>query len=219
MPATDEDLYSIVVSGKMNPSIHHPAWYRATDLLTPDETEVAYRDAMTTAMLSKFSTNQLEIVCDQDLWQATTRSEQHVERIERLARETFRILYHTPVSAFGINCAFHRATIVPHVGRFLADLAMRLGLYSEVRDDEEGSSAALKHTRGRADGAQMNVTIDASIKSSSSIFVYVNMHHQIIMAQGVPFDLSPLIEASMQADIARAKEQLSCALACLSRNS
>ena len=119
------DLFSIVVVGAMNPSIHHPAWYRPMDILTEEESKRSEESGMilaVTQQISQFSSGAFTVVCEPHRWQVQTRHETQLQRLREIADKTFEILYHTQVSAFGFNFTYHRKTSLSEVNTTLAML-------------------------------------------------------------------------------------------------
>jgi hypothetical protein len=102
MPPNSE--FSIVVVGRMNPAIHHPVWYHATNKLV-DETEFAAAMdggvVICTPEVSRFSFNEVAVLCVSNSWRVTTLGDP--ERAVILASRLFEALQHAPISRYGVN--------------------------------------------------------------------------------------------------------------------
>src|ERR1700730_3850135 len=151
MPDTDpfwssDNGYAIVVAGNMNPSIHHPAWYKLIGALSDEELgsaltgstspapaetpasqegevfEVASGLTVTTPGLAQFTAGKMRIACVGQSWTITTYEQALLSRICDVASSVFEALTHTPVSAYGINFNFHRKTNVGDTGARLAQI-------------------------------------------------------------------------------------------------
>jgi hypothetical protein len=133
--ATPAELYSIVIVGNMNPRIHHPAWYEAVRILSPEEARAALLLACT-PMFSQFQLPGSTILCMQERWEVQTQDAEKLERMLDIAGRTFDTLKHTPIAAFGLNFHFVRPTGLPDVGRRLAELVngLPLGRKATVSD-------------------------------------------------------------------------------------
>ena len=101
---------SVVVVGAMNPVIHHPAWYHAMSIITQSELEESLRKPVVVIpQFAQFASDSFSIVCLPDRWQVSCDTADG-ERIVALAKATFEKLYHTPVTAYGVNHNFHAET-------------------------------------------------------------------------------------------------------------
>ncbi|MCO6458298.1 MAG: hypothetical protein J5I93_23575 [Pirellulaceae bacterium] len=103
-------LFSIVVIGGMNPTIHHPSWYRLVELLSDDEVEAITTGAepvVVTPQFSRFAGPDFELICRQDRWEIQTKNELWQQRSCAIAGQVFdHLLKHTMVSALGLNFHF-----------------------------------------------------------------------------------------------------------------
>jgi hypothetical protein len=100
------EVAHVVILGKFNPAIFHPAWFLAQQLLRPQETQEAeIRLIHPEAAVMRMEWLQLEVV--RDRFQASTTQPQYFEPLRDLVTGVFSLLAYTPISALGINRDFH----------------------------------------------------------------------------------------------------------------
>jgi hypothetical protein len=103
MSADPNLLFSVVILGRMNASIHYPLWYQKTgDLITGPEFEMAMGGGVVicTPEVSQFSFGSTQVLCLPESWRVTTTIPQ---RGLSLAIGVFGRLRDTPVTTYGVN--------------------------------------------------------------------------------------------------------------------
>jgi hypothetical protein len=207
------DFFSIVVVGAMNPSIHHPAWYQLMHILSEEEGKRALESGKilaATQQISQFSIDAFTIVCEPARWQVQTRDETQLERLREIAEKTFEILYHTQITAFGLNFTYHRKTPLPEVNTSLATLieALPVGLKPERAERR----AAKINYQTTSDGRVLTIAIEPSSKGADLVYVAINAEHRI---KPLPpgeeyrqFELTPLLRKAFMRDYVDAKQNL-----------
>jgi len=103
--------YTIVVLGNMNPSIHHPVWYKDVGILDADAAKLAVsRPVLVTPQLATFELPDALLTCMPERWQLATREPSAAarERLIGFASKTFERLFDTPVTSFGLNVEVER---------------------------------------------------------------------------------------------------------------
>ncbi len=210
------DFFSIVVLGAMNPAIHHPAWYRLTNILTEGESERAEAGGtvVVTQQISQFSGDSFTIVCEPARWQVQTREETQLERLKEITERTFEKLDQTPLSAFGFNFTYHRATSLPHVNTTLANLIEELPL-GLTPNRAERRAAKISYSTA-SDGRVLTTAIEPSSKGEGLVYVAINAEHRIPLPQKPGefqhFDLTPLLREDFPRDYEDAKRNLASVL-------
>jgi hypothetical protein len=119
------DTYTIVLIGGMNPRIHHPSWYRLVNLFDEEEADQGTKAPGTfiTPLVSQIQVPKLTIVCQDNRWEIRTSDPGQVQRIQDMTSRLFdEILPHTPVMAAGFNFNYRKATTAPDVGAYLASV-------------------------------------------------------------------------------------------------
>lgn len=218
--ASSDNLYSIAVLGSMNPAIHHPRWYLATKLLSEPEVseaealvqvpggptgEVGPSALMCSGVLSQFTFGAFRIMCLQQSWNITTTERSSFERARHICSGVFDALPHTPVSAYGLNFAFHRETKFEDVGKYLAHLLETLPLGLSPRKHAQASAASFRYHLKSGDDETIAL-VESSARSARKLFVGINARHQI-REQGL-FDLGPMLDRSFEVDLQDAESWL-----------
>src|SRR5687767_5676759 len=170
------ESFSLVVAGAMNPSIHHPMWYRIIGLLNEEEADQATQSKNTfcTPPISQVELKDFKIICQERRWEAQTRSESMIARLRALAWTVFDdILKHTPVSALGFNCGFVRETNCSDVGIVIAEAiaSAHLGL-----SENDLSSGEIILRRKFGDGHTMTTALRVG-SPPSMLAVDTNFHY------------------------------------------
>jgi len=218
MSEADETYYSIVIVGSMNPAIHHFGWYQLQEILSPQEAEAASKDTsvICSAQISQFSFGSISISCDTSRWQIQTKDERALSRAVAVAEKTFQILYHTPVSLFGFNFNYHRATRLPKVRNALARLVEGLPLALSAGVEEE-KAGKLNYQHGGG-GRVIRVSIEPSVRGDNLVYVAVNVEHSAPVPKEGEFQQWDLkLEEVFQKDFSDAQGQLAAILQAVDR--
>jgi hypothetical protein len=192
--AEPAELYSLVVVGNMNPRIHHPAWYAAVNILSPEEAGAASLTACT-PVFTHFQLPGLAVLCTDERWEIQSQDANKLQRMLDIAGRTFEALMHTPISAFGLNFFFVRQTGLNDVGRRLAELINGLPL---GRRPAESDRTQITTTTASPD-RQIQETVSAAPEDASFVRVAYNVNHPIRL-EGVFFDLAPLLRRAFDED-------------------
>jgi hypothetical protein len=97
---------SIVLRGNFNPSMFHPSWLAATNLITTKEAEAASVEVIHPGV-AIFRTEWLQFQAQGDRLQVETANEAYYEPLRDLAVGILQVLVSTPLTALGINRDFH----------------------------------------------------------------------------------------------------------------
>jgi hypothetical protein len=227
--ASVDNTYSIVVAGNMNPTIHHPAWYKFIKALSDEEfastgagggvpepfvkpgepeSPITPGVIVCTPAFSQFTAGRIRVVCVEQTWTIATPDLKLWDRIRDIAVAVFEALGHTPVAAYGLNFAFHRKTKVVDVADRLAKIFDSTAL--ALPKNMAGSrSAKLGYSLSQT-GRSLNLSIEPSVRSPDAIFVAINAHHPIVLKDAGfhQFDLGPLLRDSCKSDMVVAQDLL-----------
>ncbi len=95
---------NIVLVGSFNPTIFHPAWFDANELVSGEADHSNDQTFLATQEIAQFKLpNQISIRVFKNKFIAETSYESSVQMLIDLVVGTFQLLVHTPVSAVGIN--------------------------------------------------------------------------------------------------------------------
>ena len=161
--------FSVVVTGAMNPSIHHPVWYRHVGLLSEQEEREAIEGKQALliplpAPMAQFETGLFQVSCQQNRWQILTANHAATDRIVSIAETLFdEILPHTPVTQFGYNFDFVFDIAKGGVGRVLGRLLCAMPFDLGIEDPTSGEWKVAE----RRDRAIMSIALKPGTEDSS----------------------------------------------------
>jgi len=179
---------SIVLLGQFNPAIFSPAWFSMHDLLPKMVAENANLQIARKELI-EFSTEWLELFVTHDRFSASTIVAPHVRVRDLVVRVFGEHLFHTPVTAFGINRQLHfdvgSNESREHIGRALAPTEP----WGEIADllhlnEEQNGMVSLvmrqNNPLGRSLGGQINIHVEPSNQigdGKTGVYVEVNDHY------------------------------------------
>ncbi len=204
---SEENTLSIVVTGAMNPMIHHIEWYRNREILNNADGDISPENSLCTPPFAQLMLPNYRISCHQERWEIATSQPSMSKRILEIASATFGLLEHTPVGAFGFNFNFHRKTVLKNVDKWLGNIACRLSI-PLAPPQTTGASFSFKRI---IEKGRVTVVVEPSTKHSNSIQIRNNFHYQIILDQ-IPedgiFDLGKLLYDHFDEDLNTANKEL-----------
>lgn len=203
-PPIPRELYSIVILGRMNPAIHHPTWYQYLQLLDQEECDSALAgpSLISSPPVSQFVAPAFTIVCTLDRWQIQTSRFDFMDRMLATASTVFEVLTHTPIGAFGFNFHAHKDVRVSNAGHILGAALTKLPLGLESPEDVVGEISVVATEKGH----KTIVSVAPSPLGTNTVWIRFNSHYDIIAAEGVHFDLKPLLQEHFWVDHARAQQ-------------
>ncbi len=180
---------SIKLIGQFNPAIFHPAWLHSKRI-EQINSEFA-GDFITLREFAQFSIENRSYLVQTDRFQLATSTAPWVKILDITTKIFHEHLYHTPITAFGINHEVHfrlsswAARV--RLGRTLAPVDP-WGKFGQDMDVEQrnltgGLQSLTMKRKSIVHGSRFetNVTIEPSSKISDGTGVYmrVNAHHSI----------------------------------------
>jgi hypothetical protein len=188
----------------MNPAIHHPAWYLATSIITQSAFEESLRKPVVVMpQVAQFASDGFSVVCLPNRWQVScdTADGAHIIAV---AKATFDKLYHTPVTAYGVNHDFHVET-VKQIPSTLATIVRKTGL---PFPPNEVGTAAITYT-AEVSGATFKTVVSESPRGPNFLHIQNNAHFLIPQDTIQPFDLGPLLDEAFRRNEDRSQSMLS----------
>lgn len=160
-PAIPRNAYSVLVAGTMNPSIHHPQWYRSIGAIDDDELDASLKSGTTgtTPIVSRlqFGSPSLTVICQPSLWMIQSTDENSWARMLKVASLVFAKTNNPTVTAYGLMAQRHIDTDRDAKTFLAASVAsLKLGLPT-------GKSV---NTNVTLASAEERFTITSSIQSS-----------------------------------------------------
>lgn len=194
---------SIVVLGAMNPAIHHPAWYHLMSIISQAEfDESLHKQVIVSPPTAQFTSKGFSVACLPDRWQVSCE-EADAERIVALAKATFDKLYHTPVTAYGVNHDFHTETAM-QIAPALMKIVRRTAL--PFPPDETGTAEITYAAEGN--GCRFTTVISASPRGAQYLSIRNNAHFVIPQTNVEQFDLGPLLDDAFHRNEDRSQSML-----------
>jgi len=177
----------------MNPAIHHPAWYHAMSIITQSEFEESLRKpVVVTSQVAQFVSEGFSLVCLPDRWQVSFDAADG-ERVVAFAKATFDKLYHTPVSAYGVNHDFHVETD-KQIPSTLATIVRKTGLPFPLN---EVGTAAITY-KAEVGDCTFTTVISASPRGPNFLQIQNNAHFIVPQEATGVFDLGPLLDEAFR---------------------
>ncbi len=99
----DAKFASIVLLGNFNPSIFHPQWFAAHDIISKTEADDETDQKITTPQIASFSLTWGNVQVTANQFVIKGKNPTLFMMLNDFVRKTFSVLSHTPVSAMGIN--------------------------------------------------------------------------------------------------------------------
>jgi hypothetical protein len=160
-PAIPRNAHLVLVAGAMNPSIHHPAWYRSLGAIDDDELGASLKavTGATTPVVSQFQFGSpiLTVTCQPNIWMIQSTEDSSWARMLKIASLVFAKALKPSMTAYGLMVQRHLDTEC-EAKSFLADRIFSLHLGLPV-----GKSVNSQITL--ADNGE-GVTITTSLQSS-----------------------------------------------------
>jgi hypothetical protein len=179
------ESYSIVVVGAFNPVIVSPSWLVESELIRPNEGEQAEIEVIHRQATS-FSTEwfQLRVLPEQFVVESSDSSK--LSLLRDLVTGIFKLLEHTPVTAFGFNGMRHYK--MPSEAEY-----RNLGYHFAPKDKWKGiiSRPALRSmteegNRNDLTGQIDNITLEPSLRVQNGIYIRENRHFGMSDKQSSP---------------------------------
>ena len=166
------DGLSIVAVGSFNPAIFQPAWFAHHNLITQADADDA-NIRFVGKPASLFSTEWFEFQT------TTTRFSIEISDSSKglplcdLVRNTFKILEHTPISAFGFNSNRHFRLLSKGDFRAFGDLLADKKQWKPILNDPGLILLTMQGKRSHVD-ARIQIRIESSAKFEFGVFLGIN---------------------------------------------
>jgi hypothetical protein len=170
--------FSIVALGSFNPSIFQPFWFSQHNLMRSQEADSAKIEIIhPTATI--FKTEWLSLQVTGGSFTALTEDPTKSLPIRDLVTGTFKLLEHTPLTAFGFNRFVHlRAPNVEQwhaFGHHFAPKESWLGILK----DPGLLSLFMEGKREGSDDSKIQIRIEPSLRVSPGLQITINEHHDL----------------------------------------
>jgi hypothetical protein len=168
---------SIVAVGSFNPAIFQPRWFSWNNLIPEGEAgdakiEIIHRD------VSIFSTDWFSLQATGDRFLLDTRDPTKCFPLRDLALGTFKILEHTPVSAFGFNSLQHFRMPSEVEWHAFGDFFAPKGAWRDIVSNPGMRAMIIQGKREGSEANQIQIRIEPSTKIRPGVLIRVNEHYE-----------------------------------------
>ena len=167
---------NIVVLGKFNPSIFHPAWFAAQNLIRAKEAEAA-NIQIVHPEAAFFQIDWCEVRVVRERFQVGTLQEPYFEPLRDLAGGLFSLLSHTPVQALGINKQYHFQFASEKVWHAVGDRLAPKDIWKDVLDSPGTRQLTIEGTRPDNKAGHIHVLLEPS--PDFGLTIQVNDHYEL----------------------------------------
>ena len=172
------DRASVVVLGKFNPSIFHPAWFARFTLLPEPEASQA-KEMLVTDELTKFRTDWLELQVTRARFMALSDDPSASVSLRDLVASTFSLLEHTHFSALGMNRELHYRVESEEQWHDFGHFLVPKRVWEPHVENPGMRSLTIEGHRSGAPEARIQHKIEPSVRFHPGVFFAVNEHYAI----------------------------------------
>lgn len=173
-----QDVFALVLIGSFNPKIFHPTWYVQNELLVREELEDV-TDLICAEELSTFAYNGIQFQIERHRFGLTTQDESRVQLMRDLARSTFALLEHTPLTAVGLNrdmlVSVQDASVWHEIGHRLAPKTP----WESVLNSPGMRIVAMQGQRDECNADRINIRVQPRGEVENGVLVAINQHYDL----------------------------------------
>ena len=175
------DGFSIVIVGSFNPAIFQPLWFSSNNLIRTEEASEA-RIQIIHANAAIFATEWFSLQVTNGSFVLETTDPSKSLPLRDLALGTFKILEHTPISAFGMNRNSHFQGFSEERWHAFGHHFSPKESWNAIMKEPGLRVLAMLGKRDKCEGA-ITVSIEPSAKLKTGIFISVNEHHDLAVPE------------------------------------
>lgn len=178
---------SVVLLGQFNPAIFHPAWLYGKGI--EEETSEDNGEVLTHRQIAQFSIDTRSYIIRPERFQLETVTAPWVKILDITTKIFGEFLYHTPISAVGINRIAHfklpSLSSRTKLGRLLAPIEPWGDFGQRMEPSNDSSVGGLKSLTMRQMSTlgghawETSVTIEPSVRiaANTGVYMQINAHH------------------------------------------
>jgi hypothetical protein len=180
VPNYSLDIYraSIVLLGRFNPVIFHPAWFARYGLLRDQEADNV-TGVQVTEQGTKFKIEWCEIEVVTERFHAFTEDPSHFVALRDLIVSTLSLLEHTPVWALGMNGHLHYKLETVERWHQFGHLLAPKAHWQKIVTNPGMLGITIQGTRPDVSDARIQWRVEPSRRVHPGVYVAVNQHHEI----------------------------------------
>jgi hypothetical protein len=179
-PEAELQGISIVALGSFNPAICQPLWFAGRNLISKEEAEGATIEIIHKDV-SIFSLRWLSLQVTTDRFAIRTADPTKHRPLHDLMAGTFKILEHTPITAFGFNSEAHYKMNSVEEWHAFGDHYAPKDSWRGILSDPGLRSLIIEERQKSAEGSRRQIRVEPSlkIKPGPGIFIAINEHYAI----------------------------------------
>lgn len=186
---------AIVAIGAFNPAIFQPHWFALNQLIRREEADSA-EVRIVSREASIFSTDWFELKVIDRRFAIDTKDPTMFRVLRDLAIQTFRILEHTPVDAFGFNTERHFRMDTDEEWNAFGDYYVPKQTWNALLTRPGMRSLVIEGSRPECNENRMQIKLEPSLEIHPGIAFYVNQHYGLDAKNtGVPDRLHRFVTA------------------------
>lgn len=177
-PKPEKQEVSIVIRGQFNPTIFHPAWFSAQNLISSQEANKSIIQIIH-AEAASFETDWMQVQVLRDRFLVKTSQEPYHEVLRDLVLGTFRLLNHTPVGMMGINRDFHFKLESEKAWHDFGDSIAPKNEWMSLLAKPGLKSLSMQGSRPDDSKGYIVTKVESSPEFNFGIYIQVNDHYEL----------------------------------------
>lgn len=172
------DRATIVLLGRFNPAIFHPAWFARYSMIRDEESKQV-KGLVVTEEITQFEVDWLTVQVTRNRFLAHTDDTAHSAPLRDLVAAAFALLEHTPFWALGMNRHVHyKVESEDQWHRFGHMLAPKQA-WTKWLKNPGTRVVTIWGSRDEAPDAKIQVQVEPSQKVHPGVYFLYNEHHAI----------------------------------------
>jgi hypothetical protein len=171
---------SIVLLGRFNPAILHPAWFASKGLIRDEESETA-TDVIVTSDVAQFRAGEwLHLQATAQRFIAQTKDPSQLSALRDLVVGLFSVLEHTPFERMGLNHLAHYRLPSEEAWHAFGDRLAPKGPWSGLFEGRVGlRSLTIEARRANCTAKYIRIKVEPSAEATPhGVFLEVNEHYE-----------------------------------------
>ena len=207
-PASDSIVgTSVVLVGRFNPAIIHPAWFAHHEVLPPSDLAEDPDLKVVSPSLALFQIGWLTVQVTDDHFELSTMESDRVVLMRDAAINIFALLSHTPLNAIGLNRPPHYPLGDGQLQR-IREVVPPSPPWTLFETPSELSSLTVQGARADfAHPGYIRLTIEPSVRIVNGIFISINDHFELDVDELEPHERTgkamEILDQSWKDSIAR----------------
>lgn len=169
---------TIVILGSFNPAIFHPLWFARSNLIRPEEAE-GVKPVIFEGQVAQFSADWLSVQVTQDRFMLETKDPTKSQPLRDIAIGTFKILEHTPLTAFGLNRERHFHMLSEEDWHSFGHFYAPKDPWAAILQNPGLVTMTMEGKRATSESNKVRVRIETSSKIAHGVRIHVHEHFDL----------------------------------------